>query len=267
MHVTDKLGQAVVDKTSRVIFKSKPLLGIMADQYFDLANVQHFWCKRRFEVLRKLADRRLRSVKRAAEIGCGNGVLQRQLEDAYDLAPAGFDLHEAALRQNICRRGEVYCYDIHDRTEEFRKAFDLLLMFDVLEHIEDQHRFLESARFHMADRGCIIINVPALQWLYSPYDRVQGHQRRYSLADIFDVANRSGFRVSKATYWGGPLIPVLALRKAILTLGRTRMDNYSAGFDSRGDLVNTALYRLSRCEVLPQRIGGTSVMAVLEADG
>ncbi len=256
-----------MDKATRVIFKSRPLTGIMADQYFDLATPRHFWCRRRFEVLRKLAGGRLRTVTRVAEIGCGNGVLQRQLEDAYDIAPAGFDLHESALRRSICRRGDVYCYDIHDRAAEFQKAFDLLLMFDVLEHIEDQDRFLESARFHLADRGCLIINVPALQWLFSPYDRAQGHQRRYSLAYLREVAARNRFRVSKATYWGGPLVPVLALRKAVLAIGKSRKDSYSAGFDSRGDSMNSALYLLSRCEFLPQRIAGTSVMAVLDAEG
>jgi hypothetical protein len=186
------------------------------------------------------------------------------MEDAYDLAPAGFDLHEGALRHNMCRRGKVYCYDIHDRAEEFRKAFDLLLMFDVLEHIEDQDRFLESARFHLADGGAMVINVPALQWLYSPYDRIQGHQRRYSLRAMREVAQRTGYRISAATYWGGPLVPIAALRKATLTIGKAQLDNYSTGFDPRGEFMNSCLYNLSRCEILPQRIAGTSVMAVLE---
>jgi len=252
------------ERSARVIFKSAPLTGIMADKYFDLATPQHFWCKRRFEVLQKLADGRLRSAARIAEIGCGNGVLQRQVEDAYNIAPTGFDLHEAALRHNMCRQGKVYCYDIHDRAEEFRKAFDVILMFDVLEHIEDQDRFLESAKFHLADRGSIILNVPALQWLYSPYDRVQGHQRRYSLAVVKEVAERNGFNVSKATYWGGPLVAVLALRKAVLMMKKSQADSYATGFDSRGELMNTALYNFSRFEVLPQSVAGTSVMAVLD---
>jgi len=139
-------------------------------------------------------------------------------------------------------------------------------MFDVLEHIQDQDRFLDAARFHLADGGCIIINVPALQWLYSPYDQVQGHQRRYSLAALFEVARRNGFRVNAATYWGGPLVPVLALRKAILAMRKTRADNYPTGFDPRGNFINDGLYYLSCCELLPQRIAGTSVMAVLTAD-
>jgi hypothetical protein len=194
-------------------------------------------------------------------------VLQRQLEDAYGLAPAGFDLHEQALRQNMCRRGRVYCYDIHDKAEEFRKAFDVLLMFDVLEHIEYEDRFLASARFHLADHGCIIINVPALQWLYSAYDEVQGHQRRYSLQSMGSVAKRNGFGLSRLTYWGAPLVPIGILRKATLAIGRKRLDNYSTGFDPRGSFLNRSLYYLSRCEPLPQHITGTSVMAVLESDG
>jgi len=152
---------------------------------------------------------------------------------------SGYDLHEFALRRNMCRRGEVYCYDIHDRADEFRKAFDLLLMFDVLEHIEDQDRFLDSVRFLLADRGCLIINVPAVEWLFSPYDWAQGHHRRYSLASLLEVAGRNGFNVSKATYWGWPLVPVLALRKAALTIGKIRTDIHSAGFDARWNLINT----------------------------
>src|SRR5580658_4213571 len=109
----DTSESSALERSRRVIFKSTPLTGIMADQYFDLATPQHFWCRRRFEVLQKLADSILRSATRVAEIGCGNGVLQRQLEDTYNIAPVGFDLHEGALRQNMCRRGEVYCYDIH----------------------------------------------------------------------------------------------------------------------------------------------------------
>lgn len=248
--------------SSRVVFKSPPLAGIMAEQYFDLATPRHFWIRRRFKVLQRLADGRLRSAKNVAEIGCGNGVLQKQLEDTYDIASTGFDLHEAALRQNISQRGKVFCYDIHDRADEFRNAFDLILMFDVLEHIEDQDKFLESARFHLDNRGCIVINVPALQWLYSPYDRVQGHQRRYSIADLIGVAGRNRLKVDAITYWGGPLVPILAMRKAVLSLGKAR-DSYSAGFDSRGELVNAGLYGLSRFEFLPQLVAGTSVMAVL----
>jgi SAM-dependent methyltransferase len=255
-----------IESARPVVFLSKPLDGIMADRYFDIASPEHFWCKRRFEVLRKLADGKLRSAQKIAEIGCGNGLLIRQIEDAYDVAPVGFDLHEKALSGGICRRGQLYCYDIHDRAGEFRNAFDLLLMFDVLEHIDDQDRFLDSAKFHLAKGGCIIINVPALQWLYSPYDEVQGHRRRYSLDALLAVAQRCGFHAEAITYWGAPLVPVLAMRKAVLAMRKTSDDTYATGFDPGGKMIDSGLLHLSRCELLPQRLAGVSVMAVIAAD-
>jgi len=41
----------------------------------------------------------------------------------------------------------------------------------------------------------------------------------------------------------------------------------SAGFSSRSKAVNQLLGLVSRFELTPQRLLGTSVMAVLEADG
>jgi hypothetical protein len=136
----------------------------------------------------------------------------------------------------------------------------------VLEHIEDEDSFLAATKFHLAEGGCLILNVPALPWLFSAYDRVQGHRRRYTVRSLRAVAERNGFRVRALTYWGAPLVPVAALRKAILTLGKTRPDPYSTGFDPGSPLRNACLYGLSRVEVTPQRVLGTSVMAVLEVN-
>lgn len=41
-------------------------------------------------------------------------------------------------------------------------------------------------------------------------------------------------------------------------------ENGRAGFDSRGPVLNFALSILARCELLPQQLVGTSIMAVLE---
>jgi hypothetical protein len=255
-------------QSTGIVFKSKPLEGLMPDAYFDLATPRHFWCRRRFEVMQKIAGKRMAAAKTIAEIGCGNGVLRRQVEDAWPhLSPDGFDLNLAGLHAGMATRGTSYCYDIHDRAPEFRQAYDALLMFDVLEHIEREDAFLQSARFHLAPGGALVLNVPALQWLYSPYDRDQGHHRRYSIRQLEEVGRRNGFRVTAATYWGGSLVPIAALRKITLTLRGSDGNSYSTGFDPGSEFTNAWLYRLSGCEFVPQRIAGTSVMAVFEIAG
>jgi SAM-dependent methyltransferase len=232
----------------------------MGDWWFDVANGHHFWIRRRFHVMRRLADTALRNSKCATEIGCGNGLLQREIEDHYKKPVTGFDLNEYALQKNVSRMSPLYCYDIHQRNPEFRSKFDLVVLFDVLEHIEDESDFLQSVKFHLAGSGLLLVNVPAHHRLYSDYDRAAGHVRRYSVNQLAEVAERNGLRIRVSTYWGLPLLPLLLLRKAM----KLDRDNGRAGFDSRGPTMNFTLSLLARCEPLPQSFMGTSVMAVFE---
>src|SRR5262249_19831546 len=143
--------------------------------------------------------------------------------------------------------------------------FDVIFMFDVLEHIADEDRFLESVKFHLAPNGRILLNVPAQRWLYSEYDRIQGHCRRYSRQDMITVARRNGFAARQVTYWGSTLVPFLAVRKLIVKSAGSAREQYTRGFAPQGDLVNRLLLTLSRCERVPQAFTGTSVMAILDS--
>jgi predicted TPR repeat methyltransferase len=232
----------------------------MGDWWFDIATVDHFWIRRRFDVMRRLADSVLRNSRSAAEIGCGNGLLQREVEDYYGTSVAGFDLNEVALQKNVSRSSPLYCYDIHQRDPQLAARFDLLLLFDVLEHIEAEGDFLQSVKFHLADSGTLLINVPAHQFLHSDYDLAAGHIRRYSVDHLTKVTEENGFKMCALTYWGLPLVPLLVARKR-MTIGRT---DGRGGFDPRGTVINSLLSFLARCEPLPQKFFGTSLMAVLE---
>lgn len=250
-----------VGSQPRTVAYLSPSLPVnMGDWWFDVATCNHFWIRRRFEVMRKLADSVLRSSTCAAEIGCGNGLLQRDMEDYYRIPVAGFELNELALQKNVSRESPLYCYNIHQRNPEFRAHFDLLFLFDVLEHIENESEFLQSVKFHLAESGTLLINVPAHQFFFSDYDRAAGHIRRYSMTQLAKIAEHNGLKVHTWTYWGLPLIPLLLARKA---MNMQRGDG-RAGFDARGLTMNRFLSLVARCELVPQRFVGTSVMAVLE---
>ncbi len=233
----------------------------MGDWWFDIATLDHFWIRRRFDVMKSLADPLVRSCQRIAEIGCGNGLLQRSIEDYYGRSVVGFDLNELALRKNVSRRSALYCYDILEKRPEFSAQFDLLILFDVLEHIENESEFLQCVKFHLTESGILLVNVPAHQSLFSDYDRAAGHIRRYSLNQLVRIALRNGYDVQDVSYWGLPLVPLLLLRKWL----SLEASNGSAGFDARGPAMNAFLSGLARFEHIPQRLLGTSVMAVLKS--
>src|SRR5215472_350527 len=158
-----------------IAYLSPPAKVSMADCWFELVSINHFWIKRRFEVLQRLAGPLITNARETAEFGCGSGLLQRQIEDRYGRAVMGFDLNEYALKQNLSRLSPVYCYDVNEKDPSLQGKFDLIFLFDVLEHIGDEDRFLAALIYHLAPTGQVVVNVPAGQWAYSSYDRAAGH--------------------------------------------------------------------------------------------
>jgi SAM-dependent methyltransferase len=237
----------------------------MADRWFEIAAIDHFWIRRRFEVLQRLAGGLVTSAREIAEIGCGHGLLQLQIEETYDRDVTGFDLNEVALKQNVSRRSAINCYDIYHKDLALRGKFDLIFLFDVLEHVTDEDGFLGAVLFHLAPGGKIAVNVPAGMWAYSEYDVAVGHVRRYSIGSFREMAKRNNLGIAECTYWGMPLLPALALRKLWLLGKHDKNQIVSAGMDSRSEVINRLLGLVSHCEPIPQMVLGTSLMAVLEA--
>jgi SAM-dependent methyltransferase len=254
-------------QSRQVEYLSPPAPVSMADSWFEIASIDHFWVRRRFEVLQRLDDGLVPAAAQIAEIGCGHGLLQRQVEDQYGKAVTGFDLNEYALKQNLSRISRVCCYDIHQQLPALHQSFDLIFLFDVLEHLPEETQFLNAVLYHLAPQGNLIINVPAGQWAFSAYDRAAGHIRRYSIEPMREVARRSNLQIQSWTYWGLPLVPTLAIRKLWLIGQHDQTKAISSGFDSRSPAINHVLGLLSRCELLPQKRLGTSLMAILQRSG
>jgi SAM-dependent methyltransferase len=251
-------------RSEPVRYLSQPAAVSMDDRWYEIANLDHPWIVRRFEVLRRLAGDLIAQSPAIAEIGCGHGLLQRQIEDFYQFAVTGFDLNETALKQTASRVSPVCCYDVHEKNIDYQAQFSLILLADVLEHIADQDAFLRAVKFHLAHGGSVLENVPALQSLYSGYDRAVGHLRRYRIASLAALARRNEMTITRYTYWGLPLLPLLILRK-LWMLGRSGEQTIAAGFETGGPLRDRLMLWLSRCEPIPQGLIGTSLMAVLRS--
>jgi len=238
----------------------------MGDRWFEIASTGHFWIRRRFEVLQVLGGAIVSRAGEMAEMGCGHGLLQRQIEDEYGREVTGFDLNEYALQHNVSRRSRVFCYDILGREPALKEKFDLIFLFDVLEHITEEDAFLQAVLFHLAPRGKVIVNVPAGEWAFSRYDTAAGHVRRYTLHTLRETARRNRLDIQRWTYWGMPLVPALMARKLWLMGTRDPGEIITTGFDARASWINGALGVLSRCEWIPQKLLGTSLMAILQAE-
>ena len=246
---------------SEVIYLSDSAAVDMADEWFDIANREHFWIKRRFDVFRALARGIELRGKRIGEIGCGNGLVQQQFAEHYGVTVDGFDLNEYALRNSVAVDQPRYCYNIFDCNPQFAGRYDVLVLFDVLEHIDEETPFLEKVLFHLKEGGLLLINVPAFMAFYSRYDEVLGHHRRYSLAQLHQVCAKVGLEPVAQTYWGLPIVPLLLLRKVWVKGQRDPRLVTRRGYAPPNKAVGASLSIAAKLEPIPQRLLGTSVMA------
>jgi len=78
--------------------------------------------------------------------------------------------------------------------------FDSVYSVHVMEHIEDDRRFLEQMLALTRSGGDVIILVPALQFLFSQLDRNIGHYRRYNKKMIRVLVRGLPVQIEKLAY-------------------------------------------------------------------
>jgi SAM-dependent methyltransferase len=92
---------------------------------------------------------------------------------------------------------------------------DVIVLLNVLEHIED-HRSAIAQLFRIVrPGGAIIIEVPAGSRLYDIYDRVLMHFRRYDIRDLVALVENAGFTVERRSHLGFLLYPMFYLSKRV----------------------------------------------------
>jgi cyclopropane fatty-acyl-phospholipid synthase-like methyltransferase len=80
------------------------------------------------------------------DVGCGAGEvlkeLQKRLNDRCTLW--GYDISPQAIAMSASRENEQLHFKLADIQQEQENAFDLLLVMDVIEHLEDYFSFLRA---------------------------------------------------------------------------------------------------------------------------
>ncbi len=241
---------------------SAPRAVAMADDWYEIATEDHFWMQwRQREVLRAIKSSGV-TIQRALEIGCGRAVARGMLERDLGVPVDGCDLNSAGMTTAQPGLGRLLFYDIFDQEPSMLGRYDAVFLLDVLEHIEDDKSFLAAAVRHLRPGGVLIVNVPASMLLYSRYDTVAGHVRRYRSATLSKVFRETGLRPEVLRYWGMSMVPVLLVRKVCLsTMGAEETIRF--GFAPPNRAVNLVLSSLMKIETaLPFPAPfGTSLLA------
>lgn len=154
-------------------------------------------------------DRLLRGVRSEVvlDVGSGSCFFSKHLIAAGIANKAWcVDIEYASDFEELYRGGVLYGRSCVERSEA-----DLVLMMDVLEHVDDDVGLLIEYMEKVPVGAKFLLSVPAFDFLWSNHDIFLDHRRRYSLNQVEGLCARAGLRVKKSCYFFGAVFPLAAV--------------------------------------------------------
>lgn len=201
------------------------------DFFAKLAEVEqrHFWFRGRNRLIAGL----LRQLTvgwadgyRVLEVGCGTGNVLEALEKACTGGViVGTDLYEEGL---AFARKRTQCALVQADLERpaFRVSFDVVGAFDVVEHLPDDAKIFRLLGAMLKPNGILLITVPAYRSLWSYFDEVAHHCRRYETSDLRERLTEAGLQVEFLSPFMASIFPLIWLVRRTRS-GRTKRSTRS----------------------------------------
>jgi SAM-dependent methyltransferase len=212
-----------------------------AGYYATLNGVQeqHWWyaARRRIleQVLRRVHDEGVPEGT-LYDLGCGVGANLGVLEK---FGPAvGVDGSPEAVA--FCHeRGHrnVRLEDLNRLQGVPDGSARVVVLADVIEHLDDERPCLEAARRALAPNGALIVTVPAYMFLWSPADEINHHRRRYTAEQLRKVIAPL-FEIQHLTYFNTLLFGLVLSGRVMEKVLRRPGDDMAS---IPGALVNNVL--------------------------
>jgi SAM-dependent methyltransferase len=219
----------------------------------------NWWYRARRDLLSGLLIKCARRFDSTLDAGCGTGsnydVLRRFSDRVY-----GLDMSDAAL-QYCSGKGYAKCFNATVREFKSEQEFDLIMLMDVIEHIDDDLAALKNMAGMLRSDGLMVVSVPAYDILWNSNDYFSHHKRRYTPRRFRSSIEGSGLKVLRMFGWNRMLfLPTLLYYRIF---GPGEMKNNLEAIPS---FMNGILYALLKTEnfLLSDRnvFPGVSLVAV-----
>lgn len=171
----------------------------------SIVDASYWWYAARERMMRAVFASHVRPTDRVLDVGSADGPSARWLRDTADVL--SMDVDPAGLRPgDVCASAEQLPFA--DET------FDVVAVFDVIEHLRDPSIGLGEIRRALRPGGTLLVSVPAYTWAWTDFDVDVGHHRRYTRRRLVEELRRSGFTVRRATHAFAATLPFFAADRA-----------------------------------------------------
>jgi hypothetical protein len=191
---------------------------------------RHWYYRSKAAALRRAVSRL--APQRLLDVGAGSGFFSRHL------------LAETAAQSALCvdigypadRDDSVAGKPVLYRRDTGPTDCDLVLMMDVLEHVNDDRGLVRLYAGKVPSGAHFLVTVPAFQFLWSGHDVFLEHKRRYRLVDIEKTMSDAGLEVVHGSYYFGAVFPLAAAVRLA-----TRSVESKSGLSRQGAVTNGLL--------------------------
>ncbi|MEO0983165.1 MAG: class I SAM-dependent methyltransferase [Pseudomonadota bacterium] len=143
------------------------------------------------------------------DVGAGSGVFSKLLLEE-GRAKAAYCVDPGYARD---KDEKVAGRPLHFRREWSGDKADLVLMMDVLEHVDDDFALLTEYSDPLRPGAEVFVTVPAFQSLWSGHDVFLEHRKRYRREEVDALMARAGLKVKVSRYFYGGLFPVAYVKR------------------------------------------------------
>lgn len=220
----------------------------------------HYWQLARNRIIQSQLEKFAPREARILEVGCGRGIVVSYLQ------ARGFDcfgVELAALKVPETLKDRMFTgLRASELPRSLRQSFTVLLLLDVIEHIEKPEQFLSALLQDFPHVRMVIITVPARPELWSNYDTFYRHYRRYTLNALTTTMSSQSGRIRDLRYF----CRLLYLPARLIT---TLAGKRTTSFSSPGRAIQ-GLHRVMGWllvldyALLPRRIPGTSAICTFD---
>jgi 2-polyprenyl-3-methyl-5-hydroxy-6-metoxy-1,4-benzoquinol methylase len=235
---------------------------------------QHFWNKSRAELINKYFCRFVDLNDKILEIGCGTGYIADKISESGYKNIALSDIHFQSFKyaKQLYGFKDLYQFSIFD--PPFAEEFDVISLFDVIEHLDNDIEALKSVALMLKSGGKIILTIPAHQILWHRGDRVAGHKRRYNLSNINEAIKKAGFKRITSKYFFVTIFLPLLIRSFTQRDNGSKISSYEKEFESKvkiNKISNYIFYKICQLEnkihrFMPNFFGGSIILVAQKND-
>lgn len=187
------------------------------DEMYNL-EASYWWFVGKRKIIQCLLGRHygLNKKSRIIDLGCGTGITLECLQNFGNTY--GLDHSETALNFSRARgHRRLVQADIYNLPFP-ANSFDLAIISDFLEHLDDDYKALAEVTRIMKQEGLLYISVPALNLLWGTQDSLAHHKRRYSISRLRQLMVRNKLEIVKITFTNFFIFPFVAVIRMLKKL-------------------------------------------------